>query len=303
MLEIGLLESQIRYISANPVSPILVTKFSASRDSSLATGTSGLELALSDNPFSGIDGQSLESCFDIFSAQFEFGNGKFKIIGREFVETNFPLEIGDLFVGRCNLLWTELVLGTPISSVTYSNVKGRVQSIGLGHGELIRDFARWMLVNPSKKIEFETSEHIFDSNGWCNGSAGHLSIAVLTHIFGSRKIDFNFIQDRFDSILDSIDLNESSDFSLGLCHGVSGVLVSLAGVARFIGDIRRLRMVQLIFNQVFTRSRLLNTLELNEVDCSWLTGAAGIVWAYKVIQKQPTFNPIAPFDSSCFSRN
>ena len=120
-------------------------------------------------------------------------------------------------------------------------------------------------------------------------------------IYAGRGSQTDFLKNEFDTVLNSISNSDLSTEDFGLCHGISGVLVSLAALARLLSDPQRLSKVEELYEYLLSRDRLLNLLNANEVDCTWLTGVSGVIWGYKVVLEKPTFNALVPFDSRIFS--
>ena len=294
------LEYEINQVLINPDYPVVSAKNFASRDTSLATGLSGLKLALGRNLWKPIFEIRNLMSLDIFSSELKVEEDSVSILNHgEFDIASKPL-LGDLFTGRCNKTWSELTMNLPLSYGNFESNSGPVVRKGLAHGDLIRDFVKWINNSEGQNHNFFKSEDSYDTNGWCNGRSGFLVVSVLSQIYAGGDFQRVFLENEFDALLVSIRRSNSSTEDFGLCHGTSGVLVILAGLARLLNDHQRLNQVNVLYADLLSRDVLQNLLTTHEIDCSWLTGVSGVIWGYKAILKKPTFNPLAPFDSQIF---
>jgi hypothetical protein len=295
------LEFEIQQVLKNPDNPIISGKYFASRETGLASGLSGLSLSLGQNPWKPIVSISDSFHPDVFSCELMFEKDSVAILNYDKVNIPVMPKLGDLFTGRCNTTWSEMALNLPFSYYDFESDPGPVIRKGLAHGELIREFVKW--IHDPKKLtqNFATSENSFDTNGWCNGRSGFLVVSALRQIYVGEDFRRDFFENEFEKLLSSTTNSDLSNEDFGLCHGISGVLVTLAALARLLSDPHRISRVKQLYEEFLSRDVLLNLLTANEVDCSWLTGVAGVVWGYKVVLEKPTFNPLAPFDAKIFS--
>lgn len=294
-------ETDLKALLANPHYPIIADREFALRGIDFCSGVSGIICSLGDNAFKPILLPSNMSDLDIFTCTFLFLEDSISIESHKILTKEPFLNLGDLFYGECNSLWAHLVLGQHKESRYFIDSPGKKISKGLAHGELIRDFTKWFYVHEIEKCEFSTSEFEFDSFAWCNGLSGFLVIEILVDILKTEKIVPKFSISHFDALIDLIQISEVQFKSFNLCHGLAGASVVLAGVARYFEDLKRLNKVREIFQKIFDKNQLIEFRQDNQVDSSWLTGVAGLIWANKVIERRPYINPIVPFDSEIFA--
>ena len=295
------LEKELELAIRNPDYPIMAGANFASRESGLAIGISGLEWTTGRNLWKPIKQKREIENIDIFSAELKFEESQISFLDSlDNRDVQKIAELGDLFSGLSNQVWSQIVLNLPITHIQVSDSQNEIVRAGLAHGELIRDFTKWILDSGSPKPNFSTSESKFESNGWCNGNSGFLVISCLVQIeMGLTDIPKDlFVQ--FDKIFDSLATTSVDNLDSGLCHGTSGILVTLAGVARFLKDNERLIKVQTLFEEIFSSGAAFQLDPQRDLDCSWLTGMAGLLWAQKVLHEKPVFNPLVPFDSTTF---
>ena len=295
------LEFEIQKVLQKPDYPVISGAYFASRETGLATGLSGLSLSLGRNPWKPIISISHSIYPDIFSCELKFDEDSMTILNRDEVNISVQPRLGDLFTGTCNTTWSEMALNLPFTNEDFEDNPGPVVRQGLAHGELIRDFVKWIISPNRQGQKFVTSENSFDTNGWCNGRSGFIVVSALRRIYLEEDFERDFFANEFEILFSSIEKSNLSSEDFGLCHGISGVLVTLAALARLLSDDQRLRQVKELYEELLSRETILNLLTVNEVDCSWLTGVSGVIWGYKAVLEQPTINPLVPFDAKIFS--
>jgi len=267
----------------------------ASRDASLATGTSGIRLALAEASPEKLALRFDSEIHNIFGVELKTtANGLRLENATPFVEQDF---LGDVFVGQANKIWSRFCLGLKQETSPVTNGQGSITRPGLGHGELARDLA--LFINQQQPLEpFHTQELDYESFGWCNGYGGLLVATGISDYLNSPGKASQALLELLDRALE--DLNSQSDHEIGLCHGLAGLAVLTAGIGRTFSLAHHLDRAINSFDKLLTRESLLRIPATLDVDASWLTGAAGVVWASSVMRKQPSVNPIFPIDSYLF---
>jgi hypothetical protein len=281
--------------------PVMSGKYSASRDDSLATGTSGIALALIElESLSANQVRASKPLNDIFSSTlveitpdcnaYELFNDA------EEVGTT----MGDLFSGFACATWTRLTVHQPQTLALYTEGPGSVVRPGLGHGELVREFTRWLHGNSDHSQEFTPSEMQFQSHGWCNGTSGLLCTKAIAAAFRRESSDEISELRYLASGLLNQSLSSLAYLGPTLCHGLPGLLVVCAGIARMLNDPDLQRTTNSIFEAVDWDDLITHIPADTYTDASWLTGTAGVLWAKSVIQKTPLVNPLLPIDSKFY---
>jgi hypothetical protein len=176
--------------------------------------------------------------------------------------------------------------------------KGSITRPGLGHGELARDLALFINQQQKPPVPFHTQELEYESFGWCNGYGGLLVATGISDYLTTPGKASQTLLELLDRALD--DLDSQFELEIGLCHGLAGLAVLTAGIGRTFSLPHHLDRAVNSFDKLLTRESLLRIPATLDVDASWLTGAAGVVWASSVMRKQPSINPIFPIDSSLF---
>ncbi|RZU51340.1 type 2 lantibiotic biosynthesis protein LanM [Krasilnikovia cinnamomea] len=98
----------------------------------------------------------------------------------------------------------------------------------LGDAALARSSADWL-------AERLTGGELSPVPGWCNGAAG-LALSAAEIMASAGRTDW-LVGPRLDAILDSAtELRPGQPVDLSVCHGSSGVIQALLGVARILGD-------------------------------------------------------------------
>ena len=87
----------------------------------------------------------------------------------------------------------------------------------------------------------------------------------------------------------------------GICHGLSGALVVVAGAGRLVRNESILRAASEVFQDFISLNFNTRIHQDFIVDASWLTGTAGLIWANTAIKEKPGINPLLPIDSRLFS--
>jgi len=301
MIDQKSLANDLEAILSDPLRPIVADKFNATKDRSLATGTSGVALALIESQTStphNVDRTG--SIDDVFSASLTIADERLVVSGTTTRSETRDTDIGDVFTGYSCKCWSRLVLGQEIPHEAFSDRPGGVVRPGLGHGELIRDFARWISEPSSPRPRFQTSEESFPGLGWCNGIAGLISAKTCAAVRRSARDEdgLNLIQLTRKAL--STNYSVLLDMGPSLCHGLPGFLVICAGVARVFQQ-------NDLLHDVFELAESLLTYELQVsiptdvyLDASWLTGSAGILWAISAIRRKPILNPLLPYDARIY---
>lgn len=274
--------------------PVLAGEDFASRDSSLATGTSGVQLALAEY-FGEANRLPIDTSLttNIFDA--EIGCG-WKVPHKPREETG-ALDLGDIFDGHIGLLWTDLVLGRTLRPTVTRRLEQDSDPLpGLAHGLLARSLFS-SLVKGQQKLDESRLGALTGRSGWCNGFAGKaVALATIdnTNRSASHLNECLLLARSAVSQADQLSRNAN----LSLCHGLAGVAVVCAGLFRQYREPEFEELSQLTLNALhsgwarrWTRPEML-------VDNSWLTGAAGLLWATSAVRRLPWINPIFPTDSS-----
>lgn len=298
MIDTSLVSSSLNAILQDPYIPLFANTNSANRDNSLATGTSGLVLALLEYERTDTtEFQIAGSVEDIFSATLLEIDGGLQFHKPDRYENSSGTHVGDLFTGFACKVWSRLVLNQEIPLGIVSDKAGAVVRPGLGHGDLIREFTRWIISARSTKSEFEPIEKQFSDFGWCNGQAGLASaLAVSSFYMGIMDEKSQILIELIRNLL-----NASSSYLLKLgptlCHGLPGLLVVCAGVARILNQDALVQLSIEKFDSLVTLELMTQLDPDIYVDATWLTGGAGIIWAHSAVRKRPMINPLLPCDA------
>ena len=293
-MEFSQIEEGVVRLLADTHMPIQAAKDWAGRGKLLATGESGLILCLLE----GTNQLSIEgaSTTDVFSWEFVSAGGKFKLENQTpTVEGEHYL--GDIFEGECAEFWTALVCRKSYFRKTTDLRKGVVVRPGLAHGEIIRELFEWYTSRKESTSPFTPSELEFRGGGWCNGSSGlAVGYCIAAKIAGESDLSKELSKHYFAELLSWVEQNFITA-EAGLCHGVSGVLTVLAGLARELGAKKKLSKVEELYRELLSQFGHLRYPDDLVLDASWLTGSAGIIWGYKAVKQIPNFNPLFPIDS------
>ena len=204
---------------------------------------------------------------------------------------------GDLMDGGPGIAWAHRCLGRTAArpnTGASSDVGAALQRAGLAHGEL--GIAAAYADAHSDLSVARLREFTVDLSlaGWCNGIAG---VAVAALLAADTCPDSDHTALAKEAVLESLAMPKLE--TDGLCHGVMGVLVVGAAVARATGDRELETKVSSAADAMCRRVRREGwRLETSRVvDQSWLTGVAGIAWALLVIDSRPVVNPLCPVDA------
>jgi hypothetical protein len=272
----------------------------ASRGESFSTGLAGIRFALQatyGNYFS--PGTQAPSLQNIFSARTKDSLNAAPILYNSDDETTLPETYGDVFVGRCSQVWTELTLGKDPQVSSRIPGEGAVNRPGLGHGELIRELIEWLTQDKTERDAFVSTEQDFHSGGWCNGESGLLSAVCIARHFDPMTSYDEYIAHACAKLLEWARV--SSDEECGLCHGVSGALVVVAGAGRLLQDDTIISHANDVFEELTSQQFNARIHTDFIVDASWLTGTAGLLWSSAAIKERPGINPLLPIDSRLFN--
>jgi hypothetical protein len=98
-----------------------------------------------------------------------------------------------------------MALNLPFTYEDFEDSPGPVVRQGLAHGELIRDFVKWIISPSEQGQNFDASENSFDTNGWCNGRSGFLVVSVLRQIYFGGDFERDFFVNEFETLFGSIE--------------------------------------------------------------------------------------------------
>ena len=279
--------------------PVEAARTWASRGTSLSQGISGLTLALAeacDPPLCSLVASTTVGSIFASTLTSHSDQARLEILDMPGAESE--LALGDVFAGYCSLVWTDLVLARPIRRLDYQPGVGTVERPGVGHGDLIRDLVQWLLASEDARGEFSSDDDVYDSGGWCYGQAGLAAVLAIAKLnAGLSKGDESRLREMPAKLIEAA-YCERADSEVGLCHGVAGMLVAAIGVARLYDDQVEIAAVQQAFDQIVDDQSMIKINESLDVDCSWLTGLAGVVWAQQVMLRPPLINPIFPLDAT-----
>lgn len=296
-LNIEKIARDLHKVLKDPSIPIQANENWGSRDNSLAGGTSGILLALFEFTGDG-DLKLQETDRDIFSVSFVASQPINFSSDSSSIQGVAEQVLGDVFEGYCNTVWTNLTLGREIVAETYNPRSGIVERPGIGHGDLIRDFTRWIVEDRPNKQQFSTLDISFQGGGWCNGAAGLEVIRTLVANF-SDEISLRDLEAAGHKMLHWAS-DHSNDLEFGLCHGISGIAVSAMGIARYLHSDDLAHHAANVFNDCLHQHNLTRYPDDLWTDYSWLTGTAGVLWAHCVLNQTPLINPIIPIDSQIY---
>lgn len=293
------LKLELRKILMSRKIPIQAARNWASRNTNIATGTSGLEFALIAPEKGSYKILALDSSIsNIFESDFRESDQGYILRSTE--KNRLEAVLGDVFEGECNRLWTHLTLGFELTDQTNSQKPGAVIRPGIGHGDVIRSFYKWYFEGLPNKEEFETSEDAFQGIGWCNGLAGLLATQGLVDVLLGKREPSPATRRNLANLIQAL-RGLSEETESGLCHGVSGALVVATGVSRVFDLRSEFATLKNIESVALNSNSPLSLPDNLDVDSSWITGSAGLVWATSVLQDKPIFNPLFPPDSLSFT--
>jgi hypothetical protein len=295
------LHRALEEISNSPFFAIQASEYSATRTESLATGKAGLELAIHE--YTRLSDESckqivFDSIQNIFSCCF-VNNGGLVLTEPMLQKPQSPYLLGDVFNGYASEVWSNAVLNLNQIDKQFEDKPGDVIRPGLGHGELSRDLAKWIVAREPRTFFPQLDEGL--GIGWCNGKSGLLS-ALGVYFAYSNDPD---ALDSMDKLSDELFLETQSclqSVEYGLCHGISGSFVSMAGAARLAGKKDFLESLRISYGDWITKLNYTLIPPQLLLDNSWLTGSSGVLWAYAVLEKTPEFNPIFPPDSERWNK-
>jgi hypothetical protein len=285
----------------SPMFAIQSSEYFATRTDSLATGKTGLELAIHE--YKRVSDESCEqikfdSIQNVFSSCFE-NNGAAVLTEPAIQEPQSPEMLGDIFNGYASEVWSNAVLNLTQIDKHYEDKPGEVIRPGLGHGELSRDLTKWIVTREPKTFFPQLDEGL--GIGWCNGRSGLLSALGVYYAYSNDPDAL----DSMDNLLDELFLETLSclqSLEYGLCHGISGSFVSMAGAARLTGKKDFLESLRIAYGDWLKKLNYTLIPPQLFLDNSWLTGSSGVLWGYAVLEKTPEFNPIFPPDSERWSK-
>jgi len=290
----------LRLILENTATPITAGPTFASRNASLANGTSGLLLALIDfNKDVSLKRreQDFSSTHDIFSSSLALCDSELRVASGDLSQSD--KDFGDIFLGFCNRYWTAICLG--ISPPLSQGLTGAV-TLGepsLAHGNLIRDFTNYMN-HGDFSADFSDKIPSLDRPGWCNGNAGvAATLATLDSLSGRSP---RYEEQCLSLSRQSVDYlrQMGTNIAFSLCHGAGGVLVILAGLFRLYGCPEFFELATQVKDLIEKHIQTSQPEGDLYFDNSWLTGNAGALWSLAAYERTPTLNPLLPTDSSLY---
>jgi hypothetical protein len=270
----------------------------ATRGSDLATGKSGLLLALTEAGI-GIGGLKINSsqCSNVFTAELNLSSSDFSLDNAQ--QTSNHANLGDIFDGLASESWTNLVLNRLKTQEITDISANAVIRPGLGHGDLIRDLVNWASTWPHITEDFVASETVFSGLGWCNGKAGLLAAySVAFQIRPSSDLQ-ELIEKLAAEILREVPLEREGEYNL--CHGWAGALVVVGSVARLLDIPDFHEKARRIYQDKAKPDSLINLPPGIFLDTTWLTGASGMLWGWLALHKPPIINPLVPHYSRTYS--
>jgi len=301
MIYVEKLAQSLLLLLENNATPIMATEFWASREEPLATGKGGLLLSLFETGKLNVDSIEVAGTIeDLFDASFKIQERQLIVSTPDHSIGEKSLFLGDLFTGFSAQVWTKLVLNQMLPAPVYGAGIGAIERPGLAHGNLIRELAQWLTSQNADRGRFNPSENFFEGSGWCNGRAGLAASLAVAQNFDAEENSYQeelltIVRQMLSDAKEDVHLSEPS-----LCHGLPGVLVICSGIARQINDERLLvRSIQL-FDELIDETILLRGPSANYIDNSWLTGTAGLLWAYSAVRARPSINPLMPTDSNAY---
>jgi len=275
--------------------PVMAAHSGANRGNSFAQGLSGIRLAIAEMSGEALELQSTSKAESVFESEISWNPTSGSLRFSSSYEKDSERILGDVFTGECARIWSDIVLGQVPRIDIPNRLPGSVLRPGIGHGELIRDFAIWL--SNLCEGDFLSPEEVFPLGGWCYGQAGLASILSLVNHFGALASSQTEQLRAMPEVLIDCVKNEKSTAESGLCHGTAGMLVVAIGVARLLDDHSLIEKVQSVFRECVDNEAIIKFHPELEVDCSWLTGSSGIAWASAVMEKSPIVNPLFPLDT------
>ena len=270
----------------------------ATRGSDLATGKSGLAMALTEAGV-GYRGLALDvsRCSNVFTAELDVSSSGFRLFNAPPPPSQNKL--GDVFDGLASQSWTNLVLNRPKPQVITDYSANDVIRPGLGHGDLIRDLVKWLSPWPNIEGDFVSSETVFDGVGWCNGKSGLLAANSVVFQLRPSENRRDLLGKLSAEVLDAVVREREGEYNL--CHGWAGALVVVGSVARLIDRQDLEEQARATYQEKATPSSLLDMAPGFLVDTTWLTGASGLLWGWLALNKPPIINPLVPHFSRTYS--
>ena len=206
---------------------------------------------------------------------------------------------GDLMNGSPGVAWAQFCLGEPCSRLLADSVADTKP--GLAHGHLVRYALPGQLAyrDCARPLRAEI-ERLGGAPGWCNGIAGAIVATTSQDLVECYPGASGYL---IDLVTDLTSFDFDTVVEMGLCHGLLGIAVVLAGTGRLYGWPHCTNFANLVAEHAFERlddglERVdARTTDFWETDLTWLTGAAGILWALQVVKRQPEVNPLFPLDS------
>ena len=201
---------------------------------------------------------------------------------------------GDLMDGPPGIAWARFCVGFPGARMPEQLLVATKP--GLAHGQLV---SRALPDGAFAAIGQHSEQHAAEltacrrTPGWCNGLAG-VAVAFSTPALLAGDSDARTEVEASVTSLLACDLTEVGD--LGLCHGLLGVAVVLAGAGRLYSWTECTVQADRILDAVVDR---LESAEPSDwqTNLTWLTGAAGILWGFGAVARRPRVNPLFPLDS------
>lgn len=285
----------------SPLYTIQASEYSATRTGSLATGVSGLALAIHEHKRLSEKSPKqirFDSIQNIFSCHLENNDG-LVVTEPNFQKHPSPQLLGDIFSGYASEVWTNAVLNKNQKAKPFQDSPAEVVRPGLGHGDLSRNLSKWIVAR--EPLTFFPKLDNVRGIGWCNGQSGLLSALGVYFSYSNDPAAINRIDKLLDDLLyDTLSILQKVEY--GLCHGISGSFVTMAGAARLIGKQDFLESLRISFGEWFEKVNYTLIPPQLYLDNSWLTGSAGVLWAHSVLEQPPEFNPIFPPDSERWNK-
>jgi hypothetical protein len=287
-------ENLLRRIALSPDWPVQAGPNWASRNTSIATGTSGIWLAIFEAETSNVELDSLSfPISDIFSAEFLGDHGSFQITSPAMSD---KLHLGDIFEGFCAAVWTSLVTRTTGPKKFVVNTHGSVDRPGLAHGETIRELCKVIAQGADESLLLTEMEQV-QGVGWCNGRSGIVAAKLVQ--MSTKPLDAterDLIVKESWLILEEVRQHYSA-MEVGLCHGSMGALVVVNGAGRLLDSPAITSAAKDLSRTILSSPSVMNIHKDYLVDASWLTGVAGLLWGARCMLHPPVLNPLLPIDS------
>jgi hypothetical protein len=290
-------ERLLRRIATSPDLPIQAGRNWASRNASIATGTSGVWLALreaeANNDLLGpINSQARE----IFSAEFIGDVNSLHLASPNKSDESY---LGDIFEGFCAEVWTSLVTRTAGPKDFKGEAHGSVDRPGLAHGETIRELCKAIARGVDAPISLGELGQVHGV-GWCNGRSGIIAAKLVE--MSTRpleKTDRDFILRESWSVYEEVQQHHGL-MEVGLCHGSMGAHVVITGAGRLLSCPKITAAARDLSQAIVSSPSIMNINESYLIDASWLTGVGGVLWGSSCVHQVPTLNPLLPMDSRLY---